>query len=310
MDRTQYGTIVKMFCKPLVSKVEGIDNYFLRELWMTILDATERSLSGILFFSPTETSFDKDINKEDIQFWFKKVSLCFVSWIYYFYTMEQRRDLINKGYLYLQGDSCGGRILDVYESLFGVKPNTQEVIRYSLGLKEDEEKALTISGAYEMAMDSDLKDYQTIGSELLENIWHENIKDFKLKSGYGENWDFSSIDNPLAKKMFFIGARLWQAHQQIIQPFLMKNPIGKAPKWYRIVPISYGLGSIIIMALVFYFFGSNIITWIIGGILLFIAWSNLKIGLFGSKKLIDELTQDKGKSLTKEVDEESKKFLK
>lgn len=288
MDRSQYEAIRENVVRPIIGQVGAIDNYFLRQLWATILDASERSLRGLLFLSPAEVTLNKDINEEDIRFWFKKVSLCFISWIYHFYTMEQRKDLLTKDYLYFHGDSCGGRILDVYEDLFRVKPNCQEVIRYSLGLREDEDKGISISRNIEAATELTLKDYRTIGSVLLENIRHESRDDFKL----------------------FLGARLWRAHQQIIQPFLMKNPVGRAPKRYRIVPITYGLASLVALALMMYFFGDNIIAWIAGAILLFFAWSSFKIGLFGSKKLVDELTQDRRRPLSKEADEELKKFLK
>ena len=67
------------------------------------------------------------------------------------------------------------------------------------------------------------KDYATIAIELLEKIWHEdtdqkvlsNLR--KYKPGHGmENLD------PKVKKVVFLGDRIWQAHRQIVQPFLPK----------------------------------------------------------------------------------------
>lgn len=308
MDKKRYEIIIKDVIQPIINKVEGIDNYFLRELWMTVLDATERSLSGILFFSPDDINFDKDIKEEDILFWFKKVSLCFVSWIYYAYTKEQRKDLINKEYFCFEKNTCGGRILDVYKDLFGEVPNCKDILKYALGLKEDEESGFSATGNFDATGRLALKDYEVIGRELIENIWKVNTNGISIYDG--KDPAKTNKSNPIAKKIAFLGLRLWQAHQQIIQPFLTKNLVRRALKWNRIVPITSGLGAIIVGVLILYFFGSNILTWVIGGILFFYAWTNLKIGLFGSKKLIDELTQDRRKALSREADEELRKFLK
>ena len=58
----------------------------------------------------------------------------------------------------------------------------------------------TKSGNTEKVLELTAKDYKTIGEELLQNIWKEKDE----------------------KKTLFIGTRIWQAHQQIVQPFLPK----------------------------------------------------------------------------------------
>lgn len=228
MDKKRYEIIVKSVIQPIINKVEGIDNYFLRELWMAILDATERSLSGILFFSSDNMDFDKDIKEEDILFWFKKVSLCFVSWIYYAYTKEQRKDLINKNYLCLEKNTCSGEILDVYKDLFGIFPNCKDILKYALGLKEDEESEFSATGNFDAAERLALKDYEVIGRELMENPWTINTSGISVHEE--KNTTGINKSNPIARKIAFLGLRLWQAHQQIIQPFLTKNSIGNSKK--------------------------------------------------------------------------------
>jgi len=58
----------------------------------------------------------------------------------------------------------------------------------------------------------------------------------------------------------------------------------------RLVPITYGLLFVGAAIAVFVFFGSNFITWLIGGGLFCMGWGPIKIGLFGSRKLVDEMT--------------------
>lgn len=228
MDKKRYEIIIKNVVQPIINKVEGIDNYFLRELWMTVLDATERSLSGILFFSSDDMDFDKDVKEEDVLFWFKKVSLCFISWIYYSYTKEQRKDLINKDYLYLEKDTYGGKILDVYKDSFGIFPDCKDILKYALGLKEDEESKFSATGNFDDVEKLALKDYEVIGRELIENIWTINTSGISIHDE--KNPAKINKSNPIAGKIAFLGLRLWQAHQQIIQPFLAKNPIGSGKK--------------------------------------------------------------------------------
>lgn len=47
------------------------------------------------------------------------------------------------------------------------------------------------------------RDYRIISSELLNKIWNENIESNERKG-------------------LFLGTRIWQAYQQIVQPFLPK----------------------------------------------------------------------------------------
>jgi hypothetical protein len=66
----------------------------------------------------------------------------------------------------------------------------------------------------------------------------------------------------------------------------------------------------IIVVGIFWFLGSNIVTWLIGGVFLWIGWSCIKIGIWGSQKLIDEMTLDSGVASSKEADQEWRKINK
>jgi hypothetical protein len=58
---------------------------------------------------------------------------------------------------------------------------------------------------------------------------------------------------------------------------------------YRWIPLTWGLVQLCGAIAIFWFFGSNIVTWVVGGILLWLAWSSLKIGIWGSQRLLDEM---------------------
>lgn len=238
MERAKYEYIIKDVIQPIIDITKNIDDYYLRELWFTILDATERSLSMLLFFKsplPDDVNYDLELSHDDILYWFKRTSLCFISYIYHYYTPDQRVKMNNKGYLSLENNKCDGKIIDVYYKYFNERPDYQDVVKYSLGLNKDEMNGYSLKGDTETAMRLTAIDGITIGRELLHNIWHEDTEDkniFDNSNMFGVN-----INNPITKKMATIGIRIWQAYQQIIQPFLQNNPIGKTPFKARIARI-------------------------------------------------------------------------
>lgn len=72
-------------------------------------------------------------------------------------------------------------------------------------------------------------------------------------------------------------------------------------KGYRFVPILTGLFFIGIGISIFWVFGNNILTWILGGLPFIFGLSCLKIGLFGSQRLLDNMC------LKKDSDDDAKK---
>ena len=88
------------------------------------------------------------------------------------------------------------------------------------------------------------------------------------------------------------------------------HTISRGEKGLRFVPITFGIFEMLIAIAIFYFFGGNIFTWIIGGIIILTAWSNVKIGFRGSQQLVDEMTLHGSADLSKEADEELRKISK
>lgn len=194
------------------------ENKEVRDFFKTILDATERSLRGIIFMAPEEFGFKKTITKEEVDFWFRKVSLALVAYSHYFFSVEEQSSLGHSSFkMYWQ------RMFDSYNKIFGENITIDDVNHYAAGLKEDGEKGYSKSGNLEKALGLMTNDYATIATELLGKIWHEDIDKKvlddlrKYKPGHG----MENID-PRVKKVVFLGDRVWQAHRQIVQPFLPK----------------------------------------------------------------------------------------
>lgn len=201
----EYKVALAEVSNPLMDKIDKLPEREVREFFKTIVDAAERSLRGILFMAPEEFNFKKQVSKEDIDFWLRKVFLALMSYSYYFYGDAPRLErnqalanLTNTSYkLYWQ------RMFNYYNQIFNENINQKEIDYYASGLKEDTERGYANSGNMEKVFELASRDYKTIASELLQKIWRE---------------DFSSNE----KKGLFLGVRIWQAYQQIVQPFLVK----------------------------------------------------------------------------------------
>ena len=72
-------------------------------------------------------------------------------------------------------------------------------------------------------------------------------------------------------------------------PVTGNSPENSQERGYRFVPISSGLFFTALAILIFWNWGFNILTLVIGGGLQWFGLSCLKIGIFGSQKLIDEM---------------------
>lgn len=93
--------------------------------------------------------------------------------------------------------------------------------------------------------------------------------------------------------------------------FIQGNPIlRKSASGFRFVPITSGLAAWAILGVIFWLFGSNIITWLLAVPLAWFGWSSLRVGLFGSQKLIGEMTLKTEGDLSKDAIEEWRKINK
>lgn len=224
-EEIEYKATLAKVSNPLMDKIDAIEEREIRDFFNIILDIDERSLRGILFMSPIEFNFKKQMTIEDIEFWLRKVSLALISYSYYFYGdapgIKKNQDFANL--VDVSYKAYWQRMFDYYNQIFNENIGQKEIDYYASGLKEDCEKGYSKSGNMEKVGELTVRDYKAIALELLEKIWNvgidqKTLNDLqKYKPGYGmENLD------PKVKKMVFLGDRIWQAHQQIVQPFLTK----------------------------------------------------------------------------------------
>lgn len=83
--------------------------------------------------------------------------------------------------------------------------------------------------------------------------------------------------------------------------------ISRGERVSRFVPIISGVLSWIIAVGIVGFYDSIVTRFICGAFLLY-GWKCMKIGIWGTQKLIDELTSDKGVELSKEAAQEWNRF--
>jgi len=86
--------------------------------------------------------------------------------------------------------------------------------------------------------------------------------------------------------------------------------VSRGERGKRFVPITVAVLSLIIVVGIYWFWGGNIITFVICGILLWFGWSSLKTGLFGSQELIDEMCLDSKLPLSRQAEEKWKEVNK
>lgn len=217
-EKIKYKMTLAQVSNPLMDRIDELPEKEVREFFKVILDAAERSLRGILFIAPEEFNFKKVVTQKEIDFWLRKVSLALVAYSYYFFSVEEQSPIGQASFkMYWQ------RMFGSYNKIFDGNITIDDINHYAAGLKEDIEKKYSASGEIHKKMELTIKDYATIATELLENIWHENITT-KVKSEikvYGPIFGVDKLSQT-AKKIIFLGTRIWKAHQQIVQPFLPK----------------------------------------------------------------------------------------
>lgn len=148
--------------------------------------------------SPEEFNFKRAVSKEEIDFWLLKISLVLLAYSYYFFSVEEQSSLGQFSY-----EAYWQRMFDSYNIVFDENITLSDINHYAAGLKEDNEKGYSKSGNMEKVAELAAQDYKTIASELLIKIWNEGIETSEQKG-------------------LFLGNRIWQVHQQIVQPFLPK----------------------------------------------------------------------------------------
>jgi hypothetical protein len=221
----EYRSLLVDVYNPLLKKIHVLEEREVRDFFEVMLKCSEKCLQMILFSSPAELEYKRKITKDETDFWLRKVSLVLMSYSYHFYgyhpEIESKKDIVQvseRSYkAYWQ------RMFDSYNKLFGEKIGQKEIDYYSSGLKEDGEKEYSKSGNMEKVFELTVRDHLTIGSELLERIWKIKLSPVEKQTlaGYRPGSGMENVD-PQAKKALLLGASIWRAYQQIVQPFLEK----------------------------------------------------------------------------------------
>lgn len=140
-EQNNYKNLVAQSYSKFQNKIDEIDSKETKDFFSTILDASERSLRGLLFQSPDEFNFSSNITVKDIDFWLTKTCQAFISYSYYFYGDSPQvkdsgmKDMAQKSY-----EMWWQSIFDSYEEVFGESINMKIVNHYAAGLKEDTEQ--------------------------------------------------------------------------------------------------------------------------------------------------------------------------
>lgn len=223
IESEKLNSLVKTF----LSKIKTFEDTWLQDFWSRTLCTSEKCLHVLFDQSSPEVSFSQNITEQELLFWFKKTSLCLISWSYYCSSEENLRSFVSKNYLQVGQGFCSGKIVDSYEQVFGELVDWKELAGYfSLGLQHDTEGKVVASENKEetderAVSERAVKNCYTIGNQLLQKVWHENNKHCEIPSGYGVDWTFDSCNDPILKKSLIIGLRLWLAFEGILQPFLV-----------------------------------------------------------------------------------------
>ncbi|OHA46901.1 MAG: hypothetical protein A3A80_03000 [Candidatus Terrybacteria bacterium RIFCSPLOWO2_01_FULL_44_24] len=188
----------------------------IRDLFGKILDVAEQSLRGVLFIAPEEFGFKKMLTKEEIDFWFRRVSLALVAYSYCFFYVEEQSPSAQYSF-----NKFWQRMLDSYNKIFNENVTIDVVDHYAAGMIEESKKKFSKSGNEKQALRLMLKDYTTLAGELLEKIWHENVNQKALDDLQnhkpGENTRAYDLT---AQKIVLLGRGIWETHLEIVAPFL------------------------------------------------------------------------------------------
>ena len=183
-----------------------------------ILGVGEQSLHGVLFLTPENFGFKKTLTKEEVDFWFRRVSLALVAYSYCFFYVEEQSPSAQSSFV-----TFWQKMLDSYNKIFNENATIDAVNHYAAGMIEGGEKKKSKSYNEEETLRLMMKDYTTLATELLEGIWHENISQKALDDleNYKPGQNMGALDLQ-AQKIGLLGSGIWETHLDIVKPFLPK----------------------------------------------------------------------------------------
>lgn len=211
-EEKKYLIILNEVSNPLMRKISLIREKDIRIFFEKIVDASEKVLRTFLLRTfqtslqaEVLSDYRKEINKKEFNYWVEKVSLVMIAYSYYCVILVKNWYELND--LCLQGlsyEEWFNKVFSYYNQVFDKNVTKKDIDYYASGYKEDAEKGYSKMENEIRVRESCEKDSETIGSELLKEIWNENIEE--------KNKD----------KRLFIGGRIWESHKQLIRPYLEK----------------------------------------------------------------------------------------
>jgi len=203
-EEAKYKAVLRQVSMPLMGKISLIKEKNIRMFFEKIVDVSEKVLRSLLF--ETEIiDYKKELTKEEFDYWIKKVSLAMIACSYYCVVLVKNwYGLDNIYFKRVSYVEWFNKVFNYYNQIFNKNITKKDMDYYASGYKEDAERGYSKTEDQAKVLESCKRDYETIGSELLKEIWCEDIKK--------ENYN----------KRIIIGTRIWEAHRQLIRPYLEK----------------------------------------------------------------------------------------
>lgn len=222
---------LKSFNKTASWLFKGRDDIYefekmIREKWgilKIIFQASENTLRGVLFYSPEELSFRKHLSRKEVDVWIYKVSLALIAYSSLPGKIQvdtpenvMINDLIRDNWSkYIDG------VLKSFNEIYKKNISRNNLEYYIKGLKEDLKQGYSTSMNLKKVNEMMVRDFIVIGRELLQEIWKEKISEKDLQENIPYIKDSNSLSPPV-RKIYFLGAKIWQEHKQKVQPFIAK----------------------------------------------------------------------------------------
>ncbi len=199
-ERKEYNKLTKESSRVLFDEINTIKEKEIRKFFEIVVDASERVLRALLF-KMESIDLRKELNQKKFNWWLKKVFLVMIAYSYYCTVLVKKwyrsEDIYYGGISY---EEWFNKVFEYYNQIFDETISKKDIDYYAAGYKEDAETGYSVVGDEERVNKTCEKDCLTIGSELLKEIWQ------------GEDKNRSLI----------IGGRIWEAHKQLIRPYLEK----------------------------------------------------------------------------------------
>ena len=176
-EERRYIKIINKVYTPISKEINLIKEKDIERFFELIIDSSERVLRSLMFTTKT-IDYKKEIEEKEFYFWIEKVSLALIA--YSFYCVVIVKNYYNLDKVSLKGlsyESWFNKVFDYYNKILDENISKEKIDYYASGYKEDAEMGYSKNENENKVKEMCEKDYERIGEELLEKIWHENIKE-------------------------------------------------------------------------------------------------------------------------------------